>query len=100
MLARLAEYQARTVEVDGLAYREGLNAVGIAGGVAGNVIPDECVRHGQLPVRSGSDGGRGARRTCGRCSPATTCGSTDSAPGARPGLDRPAAASFVAGGRR
>ena len=33
----------QTVEVDGLDYREGLNAVGIRGGVAGNVIPDECV---------------------------------------------------------
>ena len=42
MLHRLAAYQPRVVEVDGLEYREGLNAVGIAGGVAGNVIPDEC----------------------------------------------------------
>ncbi len=29
--------------IDGLEYREGLNAVGIEGGVAGNVIPDRCV---------------------------------------------------------
>ena len=43
VLARLASYQARTVDVDGLTYREGLNAVGITGGVAGNVVPDRCV---------------------------------------------------------
>ena len=38
----LAEYEAAHVDVDGLVYREGLNAVGIEGGVAGNVIPDSC----------------------------------------------------------
>jgi len=43
VLARLAEYQPSRVVIDGLEYREGLNAVGITGGVAGNVIPDECV---------------------------------------------------------
>ncbi|MCU0262877.1 MAG: succinyl-diaminopimelate desuccinylase [Candidatus Nanopelagicales bacterium] len=43
VLARLAEYQPSRVVIDGLEYREGLNAVGISGGVAGNVIPDECV---------------------------------------------------------
>ncbi len=43
ILTRLAEYQPSRVIIDGLEYREGLNAVGITGGVAGNVIPDECV---------------------------------------------------------
>ncbi len=42
VLARLQDYRARKVEVDGLEYHEGLNAVGISGGVAGNVIPDTC----------------------------------------------------------
>ena len=41
------------VAIDGLVYREGLNAVGISGGVAGNVIPDEC----------GSPSTTGSRRT-------------------------------------
>ena len=59
ILARLTEYQARTVEVDGLAYREGLNAVAVTGGVAGNVIPDEASVTSQLPIRSGPDGGPG-----------------------------------------
>src|SRR5262245_58933956 len=43
VLNLLTAYQARQPEVDGLRYREGLNAVGISGGVAGNVVPDECV---------------------------------------------------------
>jgi succinyl-diaminopimelate desuccinylase len=42
ILARLEAYQPAEVDVDGLVYREGLNAVGISGGVAGNVIPDLC----------------------------------------------------------
>ena len=36
VLRRLAAYDAEQVEIDGLVYREGLNAVGISGGVAGN----------------------------------------------------------------
>ncbi|WNM25118.1 succinyl-diaminopimelate desuccinylase [Demequina capsici] len=40
LLQALEEYEAETIEVDGLKYREGLNAVGISGGIAGNVIPD------------------------------------------------------------
>jgi succinyl-diaminopimelate desuccinylase len=43
VLARLDEYTPARVMIDGLEYREGLNAVAITGGVAGNVIPDECV---------------------------------------------------------
>src|SRR5512133_1900894 len=42
VLLRLQAYEPREVEVEGLVYREGLNAVLISGGVAGNVIPDEC----------------------------------------------------------
>lgn len=45
VLARLAAYQPATYEVEGLAYREGLNAVQISGGVAGNVIPDASGVH-------------------------------------------------------
>ena len=43
VLDRLRAYEPRRPVVDGLEFREGLNAVGIAGGVAGNVIPGECV---------------------------------------------------------
>ncbi len=43
VLRRLNEYDARKPVIDGLEYHEGLNAVFIRGGVAGNVLPDECV---------------------------------------------------------
>jgi succinyl-diaminopimelate desuccinylase len=43
VLTRLAEFETGTVTVDGLDYRESLSAVNIRGGVAGNVVPDECV---------------------------------------------------------
>ena len=43
ILDRLNDYDARRPVIDGLEYHEGLNAVFIRGGVAGNVLPDECV---------------------------------------------------------
>jgi succinyl-diaminopimelate desuccinylase len=42
VLARIAAHEADTVEVDGLPYRESLQVVRIEGGVANNVVPDEC----------------------------------------------------------
>lgn len=43
ILRRLEAHQPQTFTIDGLDYPEGLNAVAIEGGVAGNIIPDECV---------------------------------------------------------
>ncbi|OBC12088.1 succinyl-diaminopimelate desuccinylase [Mycobacterium sp. 852013-50091_SCH5140682] len=42
ILAKLDSFRPRTPVVDGLTYREGLNAVAVDGGIARNVIPDEC----------------------------------------------------------
>jgi succinyl-diaminopimelate desuccinylase len=42
ILRRLSEYDPREVYIDGCHYREGVNAVRISGGVAGNVVPDRC----------------------------------------------------------
>lgn len=42
LLSRLAGYAPREVTLQGCTYREGLNAVRIEGGVAGNVIQDAC----------------------------------------------------------
>ena len=88
VLDRLAAYDAREVEIDGCEYREGLQAVRIAGGVAGNIVPDECVV--TVNFRFAPD--RHRRRRPSSTSARSSTGSltvTDSAPGALPGLARP-----------
>jgi len=95
VLERLVAHEPRVVEVDGLTYREGLNAVGIRGGIAGNVIPDECVvtvNHRFAPDRSEDE----ALAVVRELFEGYEVRLTDTAPGARPGLDHPAAAAFVA----
>lgn len=94
ILQRLRAYTPRVVDVDGLEYREGLNAVGIRGGVAGNVIPDECVvtvNYRFAPTRGIDEAESHLREVFDewRVTP------VDAAAGALPGLDRPAAAAFV-----
>ena len=99
LLAVLAGHEPETFTVDGLDYREGVNAVRISGGIAGNVIPDECVvtlnyrfaprwtlaeaqsRLEALVASSGIDG--------------YDLVYTDLSGAARPGLDAPLAASFA-----
>lgn len=95
ILDRLAAYEPRSVEVDGLVYREGLNAVGITGGVAGNVIPDECmvhVNHRFAPSRTAEEAVAHVREVFAGFDVRIV----DIAAGARPGLDVPAARDFVA----
>ena len=91
----LRAYRPREPVVDGLAYHEGLNAVGIRGGVAGNVIPDECVVSVNFrfaPDRSTDNAADHVRAVFDGFEVRVT----DVAGGARPGLGQPAAASFVA----
>jgi len=95
VLRRLAQYVAADVEVDGLVYREGMSAVAIRGGVAGNVVPDECVvtvNYRFAPARSVAEAEAHARDLFDGFDMTVT----DSAPGARPGLDDPAVADFAA----
>jgi succinyl-diaminopimelate desuccinylase len=91
----LAGYRAREVEVDGLVYKEGLNAVGISGGVAGNVIPDECMVHVNYrfaPSRTSQEAIEHLQELFGDYEITVV----DRADGARPGLDAPLAQAFVA----
>ncbi|MGD9961045.1 succinyl-diaminopimelate desuccinylase [Nocardioides sp.] len=95
VLTRLAEYDARRPVIDGLEYHEGLNAVFISGGVAGNVLPDECVvtvNHRFAPDRSEAEAEAFVREFFDGFEVAVS----DSAPGALPGLDKPAAKDFLA----
>ncbi|MEX5718011.1 succinyl-diaminopimelate desuccinylase [Geodermatophilus maliterrae] len=99
-LAALAAYEAREVEIDGCRYREGLNAVGISGGVAGNVIPDEAaltVNFRYAPDRDEDAAEAHVREVFAEVIAAgATLTVTDNAGGALPGLSEPAAAAFVA----
>ncbi|HYK30185.1 MAG TPA: succinyl-diaminopimelate desuccinylase [Streptosporangiaceae bacterium] len=91
----LRGYHPRQPVVDGLSYHEGLNAVGITGGVAGNVIPDECVVSVNFrfaPDRSADQAAEHVKDVFSNWE--VKIG--DVASGARPGLGKPAAASFVA----
>ncbi len=95
ILARLAEYRPRSIEVDGLVYREGLNAVSIVGGVASNVIPDACqveVNYRFAPSLTGEQASVHVRDVFAGFEVEIV----DVAPGARPGLDAPLAQEFVA----
>ncbi len=95
VLDRLRAYQAAEVEIDGLVYREGMNAVGISGGVAGNVIPDECtvsVNYRFAPSKSEDEAFDVVRAVFDGFEVSLS----DSSPGAMPGLSQPAAAAFVA----
>ena len=43
VLRRLDDHTAERIVIDGLEYREGLNAVAVRAGIAENVVPDTCV---------------------------------------------------------
>ena len=94
----LAAYIPREVEVDGLVYRESLNAVGISGGVAGNVIPDACtvaINYRFAPSSSGEQAIEHVRDLFAGI-PDSQFEVVDLAEGARPGLDAPLAQEFLA----
>jgi len=95
VLDRLTGYRARQVDIDGCRYREGLQAVRIAGGVAGNVVPDVCVvtvNFRFAPDRDVAAAQQHVREVFDGFELAVT----DSAPGALPGLAAPAAREFLA----
>ncbi|MGA8257325.1 MAG: succinyl-diaminopimelate desuccinylase [Nocardioides sp.] len=94
VLQRLNDYEARRPVIDGLEYHEGLNAVFIRGGVAGNVLPDECVVEVNFrfaPDRSEAEAEQFVREFFDGFDVTLT----DTAPGALPGLDRSAAQAFI-----
>lgn len=102
VLDRLAAYRPRTVDIDGCSYREGLSAVRIEGGIAGNVIPDAASV--TLNFRFAPD--RDVEQAVTHVHDVldgldVEIELTDAAPGALPGLTKPAAAALVraAGGQ-
>jgi succinyl-diaminopimelate desuccinylase len=102
VLARLKAYEARNVDIDGCTYREGLSAVCIDGGVAGNVIPDAAsvtVNYRFAPDRSVEQALEHVNEVLEGLD--VQIDMTDCAAGALPGLSKPAAAALVdaAGGQ-
>ena len=94
LLTTLVRYEPRDVDIDGCVYREGLSAVAIAGGVAGNVIPDLCtvtVNFRFAPDRTEL----GALDHVREVLEGYDVACIDSSPGALPGLGAPAAKHFL-----
>lgn len=97
VLDRLSTYQARSVDIDGCVYREGLSAVRIDGGIAGNVIPDAAsvtVNFRFAPDRSVEQALAHVHEVLDGLDVSIEL--TDAAAGALPGLTKPAAAALVA----
>ncbi|GAA2502056.1 succinyl-diaminopimelate desuccinylase [Streptomyces longisporus] len=87
VLQRLHDHTPERVVIDGLEYREGLSAVAVRAGVAGNVVPDECVitvNSRFAPSRSPQE----AEECVRRLFPEYEVRVTEVVPGALPGLDR------------
>ncbi|MFI7338486.1 succinyl-diaminopimelate desuccinylase [Streptomyces sp. NPDC050085] len=96
VLRLLDEHVPERVVIDGLEYREGLSAVAVRAGVAGNVVPDTCVislNARFAPSRSPKEAEAYVR---GLFPAEYEFEVTEVVPGALPGLDRPAVASLVA----
>ncbi|MFW9215273.1 succinyl-diaminopimelate desuccinylase [Corynebacterium amycolatum] len=102
VLSRIAAYEPQTVDIDGLAYREGLNVVWLEAGVATNTLPDEAVLRVNFrfaPNRSADEAMAHFREVLGLDEFAAedlTVNVEDVSPGALPGLHAAAAKELVA----
>ena len=102
VLSRIAAYEPQTVDIDGLAYREGLNVVWLEAGVATNTLPDEAVLRVNFrfaPNRSADEAMGHFREVLGLDEFAAedlTVDVEDVSPGALPGLHAAAAKELVA----
>jgi succinyl-diaminopimelate desuccinylase len=95
IISRLTAYEPMRVEVDGLHYQEAMNATGIRGGIAGNVIPDSCVVTVNYRYAPSTSEEEAAKHVADLFAGYDVC-VVDNAGGARPGLRLPAAEAFVA----
>jgi succinyl-diaminopimelate desuccinylase len=99
VLERLGGYEARQPVIDGCEYREALQAVGVDGGVAGNVVPDEAVllvNHRFAPDRTPAEAEAHLREllvpVLGHDDELSV---VDCADGAAPGLGHPLLAALI-----
>lgn len=97
VISRIAEYQARIVDVDGCEYHEGLNIVHMESGVATNTIPDLAwmfVNFRFAPDRS-VDEAMAHMLEVLNLPDGVEYEVDDAIPGARPGLDRPVVQGLI-----
>jgi succinyl-diaminopimelate desuccinylase len=90
----LNAYMPEELEVDGLVFRESLNAVSVSGGIASNVIPDQALltlNYRFAPSRSVAEATEYLRNMFLDFEFTVV----DSAAGARPGMNSPEAKAFV-----
>jgi len=95
VLSRVAAYEARAVTIDGCEFREGLQAVRVEGGVAGNVVPDKAtvwLNHRFAPDRSPDDAKEHVRTVIGAVDGFEV---VDMAAPAVPALDHPLLRALV-----
>ena len=101
VLELLRGYRSREVELDGCRYAEQLQAVGVEGGLAGNVVPDTAVltvNYRFAPDRGPEEAEQALRAMLAPVID-TAAGDdltiVDAAPGAAPGLGHPLLARLV-----
>jgi len=90
VIARVAAYEPRVVDIEGVRYTEQLQAVGVEGGVAANVVPDVAtltINHRVAPDRSKEQAAAWLREFLGALlEDGDTFSVLDWAPGAPPSL--------------
>jgi succinyl-diaminopimelate desuccinylase len=95
VLEVLNSYIPQEIEVDGMVFKESLNAVLVSGGIASNVIPDSAtvtLNYRFAPSRSVEEATEYLRTLF----PDNLFTVVDSASGAKPGMNSPEAQAFVA----
>ncbi len=95
VLAAVAAFEGRQVDMDGCLFLEALSAVGISGGVAGNVVPDRAtvvLNHRFAPDRTPAEAEAALRDIVGEVDDFEV---VDFAVAAPPGLGHPLLRSLV-----
>ncbi|MBU6330173.1 MAG: succinyl-diaminopimelate desuccinylase [Acidobacteria bacterium] len=99
LLDALATYEPRQPVIDGCRFHEGLQAVAVSGGVAGNVVPDSAsvtINHRFAPDRSGAEAEAHVREVLAPfLEDGDTVVRTECAEGALPGLTHPLLGALV-----
>lgn len=97
-ISRVAAYEPKSVDIDGMHYREGLNIVRCESGVATNVIPDEAwmfVNFRFAPNRSVEDALTHVVETLHLSNSEIEWEIDDAVGGALPGLSKPVAQGLI-----